>query len=30
MIEIRAARPEDAAAIARIHTDSWDIAYRGL
>lgn len=30
MIEIRAARPEDAAAIAHIHTDSWEIAYRGL
>lgn len=27
---VREARPEDAAAIARVHTETWQIAYRGI
>jgi hypothetical protein len=28
--EIRAAVPEDALAVARVHVRSWQVAYRGL
>jgi GNAT superfamily N-acetyltransferase len=30
MFNVRAARPEDAADIARVHVRSWQVAYRGL
>ena len=30
MITLRAARPDDAAAIARIHTDTWETTYQGV
>jgi GNAT superfamily N-acetyltransferase len=30
MLTLRAARPEDAAGIARVHVRSWQAAYRGL
>lgn len=30
MLTVRAARPEDAAAIAFVHVRSWQVAYRGL
>jgi GNAT superfamily N-acetyltransferase len=29
-VEIRAALPEDALAVARVHVRSWQVAYRGL
>ncbi|MGW8483904.1 N-acetyltransferase family protein [Microbacterium sp. NPDC055903] len=30
MVEVRWARPEDAAGVARVHVDGWRAAYRGL
>jgi len=30
MVDIRPARPEDAAAIARVHVAIWQTSYRGL